>query len=100
MKFNILIKRLGVAALFILASGQVMAHKYWTDCNNNTPRKWPGSGFTFNANPAGFDGKYAFWRTSFATALTRFNATPVNLNVSVRLDNDSAVGVGNGESEI
>ncbi|TQV89435.1 PKD domain-containing protein [Aliikangiella coralliicola] len=100
MKLNQLIKRAGIAALLTLSSGPVMAHKYWTDCNNNTPRKWPGSGFTFNANPTGFDGQYAFWRTSFATALSRFNATPVNFNVSVRLDNDTSVGVGNGESEI
>ncbi|WP_444996066.1 PKD domain-containing protein [Aliikangiella sp. IMCC44359] len=100
MKFNQLMKRLGFSALFILSSGQVMAHKYWTDCNNNTPRKWSASSFTFYANPTGFDGQYAKWRTSFAKALERFNATPVNLTISVQLDNETDVGIGNGESEI
>lgn len=100
MRINKLAVKLAVATILTLSSSQAMASKYWTDCNNNTPRKWPGSGFTFNANPAGFDGQYAFWRTSFATALTRFNDTPVNLTVNVRLDNDTSVGVGNGESEI
>jgi len=99
MQRNQLIKKLGIATLLVLSSGQAFAHKYWTDCNN-TPRKWSSSGFTFNANPAGFDGNFAFWRTSFASALTEFNATPVNLNISVRVDNDTNVGVGNGESEI
>lgn len=100
MKILQLIKRFVVAILLTLSAGQVMAHKYWTDCGNNTPRKWPGSGFTFNANPNGFDGEFAFWLTSFATALDRFNAAPINLQVSVRVDNELNVGVGNGESEI
>lgn len=100
MKLNKYLKRLGVAALFTLSSGPVLAHKYWTDCNNNTPRKWGASSFTFNANPTGFDGQYAFWRTSFANALANFNATPINLSIGVQVDNDTNVGVGNGESEI
>ncbi|MEZ9819442.1 PKD domain-containing protein [Shewanella sp. 10N.286.45.A1] len=100
MRLNKLAVRLCVATLLTLSSSQVMASKFWTDCNNNTPRKWPGSGFTFNANPAGFGGNYTFWRTSFATALGRFNDTPVNLTINVRLDDDTSVAVGNGESEI
>lgn len=100
MKINQLIKKFAMVVLLFLSASHVAAHKFWTDCGNNTPRKWPGSGFTFNANPTGFDGNFAFWRTSFATALTRFNATPVNLQVDVRVDNDTSVAVGNGESEI
>lgn len=94
------VSKLVLAAVCTLASTQVFAHKYWTDCNNNTPRKWPGSGFTFNANPAGFDGQYAFWRTSFGVAVQRVNDAPMNLTIGLQVDNDTLVGVGNGESEV
>ncbi|WP_028774355.1 PKD domain-containing protein [Shewanella waksmanii] len=100
MKTKHLVAKLGIATLLTLSSSQVMAYQYWTDCSNNTPRKWPTNSVTFNANPAGFGGNYTFWRTSFAKALSQFNATPVNLNIGVALDNDNLVGVGNGESEI
>jgi len=100
MRLNKLAVRLSVATLLTLSSSQAMASKFWTDCNNNTPRKWPTNNVTFNANPAGFGGQFTFWRTSFATALSRFNSTPVNLTLNVRLDDDTSVAVGNGESEI
>lgn len=99
MKLKQPIRILGITALLGLSSTQAMAYQLLQDCNGTTER-WSGSGFTFNANPTGFGGTYAKWRTSFATALTRFNDTPTRFNVSVRLDNDTSVGIGNGESEI
>lgn len=99
MTFNLPIKTLGIGALLSLSSGQTMAYQLLQDCNN-TSERWNSSGFTFNANPTGFDGTFAKWHTSFATALTHFNDTPTRLNVSVRLDNETNVAIGNGESEI
>ena len=39
MRLNKLAVRLCVATLLTLSSSQAMASKFWTDCNNNTPRK-------------------------------------------------------------
>ncbi len=99
MKLRQPIKIIGLGALLSVSSFQSQAYQLLKDCNN-TNEKWATSGFTFNANPTGFDGAFAKWRTSFATALTRFNDTPARLNVRVRLDNETNVAIGNGESEI
>lgn len=103
MKKNQLQTKLIGAALLVLVSGNVTAHKFLTDTSNgcNTNEKWRNaSSMTFNANPLGFTGNSAKWLTSFQVALERVNDTPANFNMYVRLDNDSTVKIGNGESEI
>ncbi len=100
MKINRLCKKLSAAALLMLASNSVLAHKWLYDPKCGANEKWYRSSMTFNANPTGFTGKYAKWLTSFKVALDRINNTPANFNMYARLDNDYYVKTGNGESEI
>lgn len=99
MKTNQFARNFGAAALLTIVSSNAMAHKWLYDaCGAN--QKWYRSSMTFNANPTGFTGVYSKWLTSFQVALDRINETPANFTMYVRVDNDSNVRTGNGESEI
>ena len=97
MKFNKLAKNIGVFVPCLLLSCEVFSFE--TLKCGNTPKKWPNSTYTLNANPVGFPVNQRWWN-SFSTAINRFNENPSHFRLSMKVDDDTLVGVSNGESEV
>ncbi|MBQ4848287.1 PKD domain-containing protein [Pseudoalteromonas sp. MMG005] len=101
MKGNKFKTKLTTAFVVTLVSSSASAHKFLIDPACNVNKKWRNqSSMTFNANPTGFAGAFAKWKTSFQQAMNRVNDTPANFTIYVRTDDDNSVGTNNGESEI